>query len=84
MEVMNFCSPELKVPHPFVICRQGMTRITINGLQSLLNFMGVGALLPETFGDAFLFDFVHIVIIHLQKAIQRPMPAKTSRLSSMT
>jgi len=84
MEVVNFCSPQLKVPHPFVDCRKGIARITIDGLQSLLNFMGVGALLPEKFDDTSLFDFVHIDIINVRNADKRPMPAKTSRLSSMT
>jgi hypothetical protein len=83
MEVVNFCSPKLKAPHPFAYRRKGMARITIDGLQSLLNFMGARALLPEKFDDIFLFDFVDIDIMIIRNADKRPMPAKASRLSSM-
>jgi hypothetical protein len=61
-----------------------MARITMDGLQSLLNFMGAGAFLPEKIGDTSLFNFVHIDIMKIRKAGKCPMPAKTSRLSSVT
>jgi hypothetical protein len=61
-----------------------MARITIDGLQSLSNFMGVRTLHPEKFDDPSLFDFVHIDIIHAWNANKCPTLAETSSLSSMT
>jgi hypothetical protein len=84
MEVVNFCSSQLKVLHPFVDCRKGIARIIIDGLQPVLNFMDVGALLPERFDHTSLFDFGDIDIMNVRNALQDPMSAKISRLSSMT
>jgi hypothetical protein len=84
MEVMNFCSLQNKIPHPFVDCQKGITRINIDGLQSLLNVMGVGALLREKFDGRSRFDFVQIDIINMRNADKRQMPAECSPLSSIT
>jgi hypothetical protein len=46
--------------------------------------MGIGALLPEKFDDLSVFEFVDIDVINLWNAGNSPMPAKTSRLSSMS
>jgi hypothetical protein len=81
MEVVNFCSPQLNVPHPLVDCRNGIARIAIEGFQSFLNFMVAGVLLPEKFDDTSLFNFVEIDIINLRNADKRPMSVKTSQLS---
>jgi len=83
MEVVDFCCLQNKVSYPFGDYRKKIVRITVDGLQSLLNFMGVRALLPETFDDTFLFDFVQINITDVPNADERPTPAKTSSLSSM-
>jgi hypothetical protein len=83
-EVMDFCSLQFKAPHPFVDCRKGITQITIDDFQLLLNFMSLVALLPKKFDDTSLFDFVQIDNINVGNIDKRPMPAKTSRLSSMT
>jgi hypothetical protein len=60
-----------------------MARITIDGLQSLLNFMSVRALIPEKFHDTPLLDFVQIDVIPVHNEEKRPMPVQTSPLSSM-
>jgi hypothetical protein len=85
-KVVNFCFLQFKVVHPFVYCRKGIARIiiTIYDIQSLLNFMGVGAFLPEKFDYIFLFDFAHIDIINIRNVDKCAMPAETSRISSMT
>jgi hypothetical protein len=82
-EVVNSCSPQFKVPYLLGDCRKGIAPITIDGLLSLLNFMGVGALLPEKFDDTSLFDFVDIDLTNVRNADKRLMLAKPSRLSSM-
>jgi hypothetical protein len=83
MEVVNFCSLQLNVAHSFVDCRNGISRITIAGFQSLVNFMGVDALLLEKFDDISLFDSPHIDIINVQNVDKYAVPAETSRLSSI-
>jgi hypothetical protein len=55
----------------------------MDGLQSLSNFIGLCALLPETSDDTSMLDFVHIDIVNVRNADQRPMPVESSRLSSM-
>jgi hypothetical protein len=56
----------------------------MDGLQSLLNFMSIDVLLPEKFDDPSLFDFLRIDIMDIGNTDKRRMPAKASRLSSMT
>jgi hypothetical protein len=76
VEVVKFCSLQLKVLHSFADYRNAITRIIIDDLQSLLNFMGIDALLPEKIDETSLFDFAQIDIINLRDAEKRPMPIK--------
>jgi hypothetical protein len=47
----------------------------IHGLQSPLNFIGVGALLPEKFNHLFMFNVVQIDIMDIRSPVKRPMRA---------